>query len=93
MSEKHKIAQAIDDLRELVVMLDFGPSNSIHQQTDKAHSAVLVLNGLFICEKCLGDGEELNSVDCLECGGTGIKPDILYRLEAEEVTENTKLKI
>ncbi|HAL45490.1 MAG: hypothetical protein A2Y12_08770 [Planctomycetes bacterium GWF2_42_9] len=97
--KKHKIAESIEKLTRIVN--DCGYMQAYKSDTGaiiyrEAHNALSYLFRSFICTTCQGSGEVVDDVwcyhlphptkQCDDCGGTGIKKDILDRLEAEEIT-------
>ncbi len=105
MSQNHKIAKALEELVMLVnSALNHAAFSACHADLMmRANSAISFLVNLFLCPKCQGSGETFNPhylehelkdalQQCPDCRGTGIKADILGRLEAEEVTENLHLQ-
>ena len=105
MSQNHKIAKALEELVMLVnSALNHAAFAACHSDLMlRTNSAISFLVHLFLCPKCQGSGETLNPYylkqglkdplqQCPDCQGTGIKTDILDRLEAEEVTENLQYK-
>lgn len=97
---RHKIAESIDaltswvDLACVKIPID-DPQD--YEVIKKACRALAYLFVNFICQTCQGSGEAVVMEDpekplvlCSVCGGSGIKPDVLDRLEAEEITEKLK---
>lgn len=102
MSQKHKIAEEINQIinrsheiaKSIVILGE--TLNAILNDPDfpqKRPNLILefgramgYLQKSFLCETCQGSGWDFG--ECSNCKGTGIKPDILDRLEAEEIINN-----
>jgi excinuclease UvrABC ATPase subunit len=100
LSQNHKIAKALEELIALVnSALNHATFAAYHSDLMlRANSAISFLVHLFLCPKCEGSGEIMNPayylmhkgetmIECPDCQGTGIKTDILDRLEAEDITD------